>query len=351
MPHPFIRYKKIIDSYLTKFLSIKQKKLSSVNKWSDDVFNKLRSFVVSGKTIRGSLVLLISEAFGKKVSTDSLNISAALELSQAGFLIHDDIIDQDRLRRGLPSTYAYFEEVGKQLYIDKYKLFGQNAAICAGDLSFFLSFECLGNINSDTQYSHLLKTFSHEYQYVCLAQMQDVEYGLSNRIPSYNEVMSLYRYKTARYSFSLPFAAGSILADIPANGRLRFEKLGEQMGLLFQLHDDELNLFGNPKESGKPVGSDIREGKKTLGLIYLFTHAGNDDRHKLQMIMNHKTRTPADVSFVYGLFEKYQIRMFLKTEMNRLSHAARCQLELLSLPSPFNEHLMDLIEYVQNRPK
>ena len=84
------------------------------------------------------------------------------------------------------------------------------------------------------------------------------------------------RYKTGRYSFSLPLLAGAMLADAPAELRGKLETFGESIGLLFQIRDDELGLFGDERELGKPVGSDVREGKKTHHL--LIAHGGRGAR-------------------------------------------------------------------------
>jgi len=351
MPQSFIRYKKIIDAYLLRFLSEKQKELSSVNSWSDDIFQKLNEFVTSGKSLRGGFVLFITDIYGKKINDDALRLASAVELIHAGFLIHDDIMDQDRMRRGHPSLYTQYEEVGKKLTFNKPLLFGQDMAICAGDLTFFLAMSCLGQNTNSKKLPLLLNHFSSEYSSVCVAQMQDASFGFSYRIPTIDEVLSLYRYKTARYTFSMPFMLGGILAGITKKEITTLEKLGEQMGIIFQLHDDSLNLFGNPQITGKPVGSDIREGKKTLALVRLFTHAGNLDRQKLQAIMKRNKRNPKDVTLVYQLLEKYQIKTYLETEILTIANNATQFISNLSVEEHFKKDMTDVLKYIYERSK
>jgi geranylgeranyl diphosphate synthase, type I len=351
MPQLFNRYKKIIDQHLIKFLHLKQKELAQVNTWSDDVFDRLCTFVSQGKSIRGSFILFTAEAYGKKISSDTINLAAAVELIHSGFLIHDDIIDQDRMRRGHASMYAQYEELGKKLHITKPFLYGQDLAVCAGDLTFFLAMNCVSSCSDDNILPIAMKKMSKEYQSVCLAQMQDTAFGFVNRIPTTDEVLSLYKYKTARYTFSLPFTLGGITANIPNTEILNLEKLGEQLGIIFQLRDDVLNLFGNPKFTGKPVGSDIREGKKTLAIVRLFTHASNIDRQKLQSIMKLNSRTSSDIAMVYKLMEKYQIQSYLESETHRLAIQAQNQIEKLSISTSYKKYMSDILKYVYERSK
>ncbi len=210
------RYKKEIDAFLASFLASKRKEYARINRWGPDAIEKIQAIVSEGKTIRGSLVLFLHEALRGQHKTEALRVAAAYELIQTALVTHDDIMDQDTMRRGKPALYIQYKS--------------EALAMCAGDLLFFLAHELL----SDTD----VQTVSDQiFQEVCIAQMQDVAKTAKTK----SDRVSLYRYKTARYTFSLPLMAGARLARADKKTIDELEKLGEAMGMLFQIRDDELD--------------------------------------------------------------------------------------------------------------
>lgn len=207
------RYKEEVDAFLSSFLRSKQKDLTRVNTWGPDAIVKIREIVSEGKTIRGSLVLFIHDAMNGKNRTAALRVAAAYELIQTGLIVHDDIMDHDAIRRGKPAFYIQYKS--------------EALAMCVGDLLFFLAHELLSKTEVQTVSDQI-------FQEVCVAQMQDVSGHVDDQL-------TMYRYKTARYTFSLPMMAGAILAGADKRTIDRLEKLGEAMGVLFQIRDDELD--------------------------------------------------------------------------------------------------------------
>lgn len=251
--HSILSHKKKIDEQLLSFLSAKKSALMKINHFGGDVIDRLMPFVTSGKTTRGSLMVYIFALFQKELSTDIYKAAAALELFHSGFLIHDDIMDRDDLRRGAPSIWEQYHKKSHDLHT------GISQAINAGDLCFFLAQELLAD-------AAVHPMVAKELQQVVIAQMQDVESGGKHHL-SKDEVLSLYRYKTGRYTFSLSMALGATLAHATADQISLFERLGESMGLLFQIRDDELSVEGDSAVTGKPVGSDEKNAKQTLGTL------------------------------------------------------------------------------------
>jgi len=248
-----LSHKKEVDDHLISFLTQKKAKLSQINSWGEDVIDRLMSFVTSGKTTRGSLTVYIYSLFQGKESPDIYNAAAALELFHSGFLIHDDIMDRDNLRRGRPSMWEQYRSMTHDLHT------GISQAINTGDLCFFMAQELFADMN-------LLGLVSRELQPVIVAQMQDAISGRSQSL-SKDEVLSLYRYKTARYTFSLSMSVGATLAGASHDTIALFDRLGESMGLLFQIRDDELSVAGDSSITGKPTGSDEKNAKQTLATL------------------------------------------------------------------------------------
>jgi geranylgeranyl diphosphate synthase type I len=215
------QYKKEVDVFLASFLASKQKGFARVNAWGPDALDKIKSIVSEGKTIRGSLVLLVHDILHGHVKNDALRVAAAYELIQTGLLIHDDIMDHDTMRRGKPTVHVQYKS--------------EPMAMCVGDICFFLAHELLSNTSVD-------KMSAEIFQEVGIAQMEDV----ARTAKSKEEIVSLYRYKTARYTSSLPMMAGAILARANNKSIHLLEKLGEDMGILFQIQDDRLDNEKNP---------------------------------------------------------------------------------------------------------
>ena len=248
-----LSHKKIVDEQLISYLTERKAKLSQINIWGGDSIDRLLPFVTSGKTTRGSLAVYIYSLFRKNLPPSIYKAAAALELYHSGLLIHDDIMDRDNLRRGKPSIWEQYSRASHDTHI------GISQAINAGDLCFFMAQELLSDMN-------ILSLVSRELQPVVIAQMQDVVSGKGQSL-SKDEVLSLYRYKTARYTFSLSMAVGATIVKTTADNVTLLMRLGESMGLLYQIRDDELSIEGDSAVTGKPVGSDEKNAKQTLATL------------------------------------------------------------------------------------
>lgn len=251
---------------------------------SDSVLERIIDFSSSGKMIRGSLVFLGHSLLSPDAHKGILDAACAMELFQSGLLIHDDIMDRDSTRRGKPTIHARYSEDCAGLGSKEAQRAGEALGICTGDICFFLGQEALSRATSTVPasspngHTSILGTYcSRELAKVGLAQMKDVEWGLTPQIPSKTEIMRMYCHKTARYTFSMPLAVGAILARRP-EATHTLEAIGEALGIVFQIRDDELGIFGSEKQIGKPIGSDIREGKKTFYYIELLERSSQRDR-------------------------------------------------------------------------
>jgi len=253
--------KSSISMFLKGYLEEMAARFSFMRPLGPDAISRLEAFSQGGKMIRGALALLGHRLYGGKRPVEALRCAAAMELFQAGFLIHDDIMDRDRTRRGLPSFYwQYAKRAEEDGLSDPYHA-GEALGTCGGDVAFFLGFQLL---SMDASPPGFLAFCSRELSIVGLAQMQDVFWGASSALPGNDEIINLYTHKTGRYSFSMPLIAGAMLAGRKEAECQDISRLGELMGIVFQIRDDELGLFGDEAELGKPIGSDMREGKKTI---------------------------------------------------------------------------------------
>jgi geranylgeranyl diphosphate synthase type I len=309
---------------LRRLVEARLPELARVNSWGPDTAKRLLQFAIQGKMIRGGLVLLGYEAHANRTSARSVLLAAAaLEIVHSSLLIHDDIMDNDRIRRGARTVFAQYEEMGRRAKAADPSRFGLSMGICAGDVGYFLAWDTLARLPIDlTRRSALLALVARELAYVGLGQMQDVAFGSFPKVPTREEVVSLYLYKTARYTFSLPLMAGALLAGVEGREIDALASLGEKLGVIFQARDDILGMFGKEKETGKPVGVDIREGKKTLLYLELMRRARGAEKRALAALFGKNDLTSREIERVREAIETLGARAALNTLMERLEAEA-----------------------------
>jgi geranylgeranyl diphosphate synthase type I len=313
--------KEKISSYLKEYLAEQSTSFSKINSLGKDVCDRIYDFAIQGKMIRGGLVSLgftlsRNGQFPKAGPEAGIGAGAAVELFQSALLIHDDIMDRDQLRRGFGSVFYQYARMSERAGIaDSYHL-GESLGICAGDIAYFLAFQLLSRLEiSPLIYREMQKLISRELAYVGVAQMQDIYWGASHHSVSDEEVLRMYLYKTGRYTFSLPLMMGGLLAEQSEQTLGLLEKIGEYLGIIFQLKDDEIGLFGDQTEIGKPAGSDIREGKKTLYYGYLQKQASSEDLTRLAYLMGNPDIGDRDVQYVRDLV----VHLGIYEEVRKLS--------------------------------
>jgi geranylgeranyl diphosphate synthase, type I len=218
--------------------------------WSKDVIEKIQEFTTRGKMLRGSLFLRTYEILGGK--KDYSKVALALELTQSAILSHDDIMDKDNTRRGKETIHKQYTNIINDEH------YGYSMAMCLGDIGFFQAFKHLPQ--------EVIDIYADEMTKCAYGQMQDIHYTYSNQEITPKQIINIYKYKTARYTFSLPMM---IAAKLAGKEEKIFSELGENLGIIFQIIDDQLGILGDKKEIGKTPGADITENKKTLHRYYL----------------------------------------------------------------------------------
>jgi geranylgeranyl diphosphate synthase type I len=350
--------KKEVSDYLHLMFDEKTEALGRVNALGRDLCGRLYDFTLRGKMIRGGLVSLgCSIARGGSCAAEqrrpAIAAGAAMELFQSGLLIHDDIMDRDATRRGLKSVFFQYAEMSEGAGIrDSYHL-GEALGICAGDVAHFLAFEILGRLEIRPEVQReILILSARELAYVGVAQMQDIYAGAAASPVLDEEVLKLYLYKTGRYTFSLPLLVGGALAGGRKEVLDNLERFGETLGVVFQIKDDEIGLFGDEAETGKPAGSDIREGKKTLFYGCLHRRAGREELERLRGIFGNPGIGMAEVQFVRELTERLGIRAEIQERAGRLAESGRALIDTLAPSgSPEREVLESLLEFSLSRTR
>jgi geranylgeranyl diphosphate synthase type I len=336
--------KPLIARELRRLLDQRRSDFSRINPWGPDAAARLRTFAARGKMVRGGLLLLGYEMHaGHGAPVAAARAAAALEIIHSSLLIHDDIMDNDRLRRGARTVFAQYEQVGRGRHAADPARFGLSMGICAGDVGYFIAWDILARLPLEpVTRAALLAMVSRELAYVGLAQMQDIAFGAFSRTPARDEVIALYLHKTARYTFSLPLMAGALLAGAGAAERRKLGALGELLGVIFQVRDDDLGIFGTEAETGKPVGSDIREGKKTLLYIELFRRARGAEKKELMALFGKPTLSHAEAARVRSAIERLGARNTLDSMLQGLARDANRIIGSLPISAAHADVLQDI---------
>jgi len=244
------------------------------------LFDALGGFVgAGGKRLRPAFCYWGARAAGARGDEpELLDVCAALELLHAFALIHDDVMDGSATRRGAPALHvAFAARHAAAGWAGESRRHGEGLAVLAGDLAFVLSDTLVDAAPPAARHLwHQLRVELVAGQWVDVAAAASTE-----RSPAVARWVG--RYKSGRYTVERPLHLGAALAgDARLTGT--FSAFGEPLGEAFQLRDDLLGVFGDPAQTGKPSGDDLREGKPTLLLALAAERLEPDDRPLLTRV-------------------------------------------------------------------
>lgn len=310
--------RQLLEPALLEFVALKQQRSMSCEL---DVKDFLKKFVVSGKLYRGCLVFLGYDLFAQSSSdqltprspifSSLLQTAIFLELTHSAFLLHDDVMDQDELRRGQPTFHRWVVQQldGKQFA--ELDHLGESLAICAGDLFLFWASELVAKICQTYPQSsiatQLSSLYHQEMELTVWGQMDDVCLAASESEADMDQVLNVYSIKSGHYSVVNPLLLGAILAEATQEQLQVLRELAVMLGIIFQIRDDRLNLFEESQKTGKSVGSDISENKKTIYRQLLFAKLVSDDLAIVRRIFGKKQLTALDLEQVKQLMYQYDI--------------------------------------------
>jgi geranylgeranyl diphosphate synthase type I len=260
-------------------------------------------------------------------------------------------MDRDTMRRGKPAMHVQYADDLSAAFADSPGRTGESLGICAGDIAFFLGYEILSSLELDSDpLRRILALCSREMTGVGLGQMQDIRFGVLPASPSRDEILSLYVHKTGRYTFSLPLMAGAVSGGAREPELTALSELGEVLGVIFQIKDDELGLFGTAEAIGKPVGTDLSEGKQTLFYSLLVERLTEAERDRLFALKGGAAVPAAEVEFVRRKLQQTGVLDEVRSQLRLLQERAESLLDSLPVTeSPYGVILRSFVEYNLSR--
>ena len=268
---------------------------------------------LGGKRLRPVLTLMGANAFGQQ-TTPALPAALAVELFHNFTLLHDDIMDDAPLRRGKPTVHTKWDN---------------NLAILSGDALLIAAYQAL-EAYEESLYSQLTRVLSKTAIEVCEGQQYDMDFEKRTNV-SEGEYLHMIKLKTA-VLVGCALKMGVLIAGASLKQSEEIYQIGESIGLAFQIQDDYLDAFGDPKSFGKQVGGDIIENKKTM-LYYLAIELGTDAQKKeLITLFSTRPQSPVDkIKTSCEIFYKTGAKEACRAKVNYYTNQALDQLKALSL--------------------
>ena len=287
---------------------------------------------LGGKRVRPLLCLLACRLYSDNIAT-ALPIARALEVFHNFTLLHDDLMDKSPIRRGQPTVYRKWND---------------NTAILSGDAMSIEAYRSLEGIENPQSLFKVLPFFNKMAIEICKGQQYDMDFEEREHV-SVAEYIEMIRLKTA-VLLGAALRLGALAAGAYDSDAQILDEVGQALGLAFQIQDDYLDVYGDEKTFGKPIGGDIMNGKKTLMLLYTQAKLEREDRAELDRLMQlgqeHKEER---ISGVRRLYDKAGTPIYAQHEIERLTQEALTKLRGLGLKQERLEPLYQLFDKLTTR--
>lgn len=295
--------KEKIDVRLKKFFDARIKEVEIVDPSAVEMMKLLQNYTLrGGKRVRAALIYHGYRCFKKGMEEELLKAAMSIELIQSYLLIHDDVIDRDDLRRSGPTIHKSYKDIHLERFDKKDPHhFGNSMAIMAGDILSSLATQLLAysNFSKNARLKAIIK-LNQVIHKVVYGEVMDILSEVKNGM-SENDIRTIYKLKTASYTIEGPLIIGAILANASYEDMRLLSEYAVPLGEAFQVYDDILGLYGDEKSLGKPIGSDIVEGKMTLLMQKAFDKADKKQKAALKKALGNRELTKKQLDEVRSI--------------------------------------------------
>ncbi len=283
---------------------------------------------LGGKRIRPVCVLMGNELFAD-IIPDAYHAATAIELFHNFSLIHDDIMDNAPMRRGMETVHQKY---------------GNSTALLAGDVMFVRAYEYLNKIQAGNL-QKVLHLFNNTAAAVCEGQQLDMDFE-KREIVGMQEYVDMITLKTS-VLLAASLQLGAILGGAGEGNQHHLYEFGKNLGIAFQVQDDYLDVFGDPGKFGKQVGGDILANKKTFLLIHALETAPAAELAELKKLM---IENPADkVAKITAIFKSCKAGEWATELKNKYLQTALQHLEDTAVVTARKQPLVSLANYLMQR--
>ena len=287
--------------------------------------------VNGGKRLRPYMVMKSCQILRGKTS-NAMSAASAVEMVHNFTLVHDDIMDNDEMRHGVPTVH---------------KKFGMPIAILAGDVLFSKAYQVISESKlSEKSTIQLIARLAKACVDVCEGQLLDIKMAEQKKIPSQAEYITMIGKKTAAL-FDVSCAMGAICATNKVNDITNLSTFGRNLGIAFQIIDDLIGVMGDPKITKKPVGNDLREGKKSLPILMAIKMSKGENKKIILKAFGNSKATKNDLKRAVEAIRSLGIEETVRNQA--LKYAKKAEDALAKYSGISKKELISLLDFVVKR--
>ena len=343
-----------VHKVLDEFLARQADALERVSPECAPLSEAIADLVRTGKRLRAAFCYWGWRGAGGPDGEPIVHAAAAMELFQAAALIHDDVMDGSDTRRGMPSVHRRFaaRHAGAGWAGDPER-FGLAGAVLAGDLCLVWSGELLAASGLPPQRLAAARSpFDRMRTELMAGQYLDMlEQAVAGDRPESTVARArrVIRYKSAKYTIEEPLQIGGTLAEADRELLATYSGYGLTLGEAFQLRDDILGVFGDPWQTGKPAGDDLREGKRTVLVAETLHRADDARRARVEALLGRPDLDEDGVDELRGIIRGSGALAAVERLIGELVGQARAALAAGDVDRPARDVLDALIDAATDR--
>jgi len=340
-----------VDAVLARFFSLAKNRAAAFGPAYVQLWQVLENNTVGGKRFRPRMVMAAYQALGGTDTEAAAYVGAAFELLHTALIVHDDVIDHDFTRRGVPNIAGTYRdratEAGSADRVAEHS--GISAAVIAGDLALFNSYRLIDRSGvTDLTRNRLLEVMDDALFASAAGELIDVDFATAREVPRVDDILTMERLKTAVYSFEGPLQAGAILAGASEDVVGTLADFGREIGIAYQIVDDLLGVFGVEAETGKTTIGDLREGKRTVIIAYATSTA---EWTECEHLFGSEDLAEADAERLREVLVRCGARTFAEGLARYYANRALARLVEPHIPPALREELHPVADAVLGRVK
>jgi len=265
--------------------------------------------------------------------SNAIAAASAVEMIHNFTLVHDDIMDNDEMRHGVPTTH---------------KKFDMPLAILAGDVLYSKAYHTISSKSklSSNYTTQLVSKLSKTCVEICEGQVDDIKFAENKRIPSGKEYIKMVEKKTA-VLFEVSCAMGAICAKRKQNDVKNLSTFGRNLGIVFQITDDLIGIIGDSKITKKPVGNDVREGKKSLPIILAIKKAKGKNRKTIMHVFGNSKASKQQINLAVNVIRSLGVEEEVRSMT--LKYAQQAEKSLSTYTGTAKNEIISLLDFVIKR--
>jgi geranylgeranyl diphosphate synthase type II len=340
-----------VDGVLDRFFSLAKNRAAAFGPEYVRLWEELQASAAGGKRFRPRMVFCAYQALGGTDLEAAASVGAAFELLHTALIVHDDVIDHDFVRRGIPNVSGSYRDRalanGATEKAAEHR--GISAAVIAGDLALFNAYRLIGRSGvSDVTRDRLVEVMDDALFASAAGELIDVDFSQLTDMPRVDDILTMERLKTAVYSFECPLQAGAILAGASEQVIATLADFGREIGVAYQIVDDLLGVFGMESETGKTTIGDLREGKRTVLVSYATT---TREWAQIEPLIGKADLSESEADRVRELLVRSGARVFAEGLARYYANRALSRLAEAHIPVQLRDELMPIADAVLGRVK